>query len=151
FDSTGMLLLFNSRYAEMYQLSAEWLRPGRTIRELLEQRMKTGKFQGDPSKRMAELVDKMRSGKVVKEVREVGSGQFYSVANWPAAGGGWVSTHDDITDQRREEQERSRLTAQEQRRVALDLAVADFRARIERMLGMVAESGASLRSTAEAL
>jgi len=151
FDSAGSLVLFNSQYARMYELSAEWLRPGRSIQELLEQRVKIGKFRGDPKARMAELVAKMREGKVVKEIREVGDGRVYSIANWPAAGGGWVSTHDDITDQRREEQERNRLSAQEQRRVAMDLAVTDFRARIETMLKMIAENGASLRLTAEAL
>lgn len=151
FDSAGNLILFNSRYAEMYELSVEWLRPGRSIQELLEQRIKIGKFRGDPKARMAELVTRMREGKVVKEIREVGNGRVYSIANWPAEGGGWVSTHDDITDQRREEEERHRLAAQEQRRVVIDLAVLDFRARIERMLKMVAENGASLRLTAEAL
>jgi PAS domain S-box-containing protein len=151
FDSAGSLVLFNTRYAEMYELSAEWLRPGRSIQELLEQRVKIGKFRGDPKTRMAELVAKMQEGKVVKEIREVGDGRVYSIANWPATGGGWVSTHDDVTDQRREEQERNRLAAQEQRRLAIDLAVADFRARIERVLKMVAENGASLRLTAETL
>jgi methyl-accepting chemotaxis protein/PAS domain-containing protein len=151
FDATGSLVIFNRRYAEMYELSAEWLRPGRSIQELLEERVRAGGFHGDPKTRMNELVARMRAGKVVKEIRQVAGGRFYSIANWPAKGGGWVSTHDDITDQRREEQERMRSVAQEQRHVAIDLAVADFKARIERVLRMVAENGASLRSTAEAL
>jgi methyl-accepting chemotaxis protein len=151
FDETGRLVVFNRRYVEMYELSAEWLRPGRSIQELLEERIKTGAFRGDPKVRAAELVATMRDGKVVKETREVAGGRFYSIANWPATGGGWVSTHDDVTDQRREEQERNRSTAEQQRHVAMELAVVDFRARIERMLKLVAENGASLRLTAEAL
>jgi methyl-accepting chemotaxis protein len=151
FDATGSLIIFNRQYAEMYELSAEWLRPGRSVQELLEERGRRGGFHGDPRARMDELVARMREGKVLKEVRQVSGGRFYSIANWPAQGGGWVSTHGDVTDQRREEQERNRSAAQEQRHVAVDLAVADFRARIERMLKMVAENGASLRSTAEAL
>jgi len=151
FDAVGRLVLFNSRYAEMYELKAEWLRPGRTVQELLEERARTGGFRGDPKVRMAELVAKMREGKVVQEIREVAGGRFYSIANWPAKDGGWVSTHGDVTDQRREEQERDRSATQQQRQVAMELAVADFRARIERMLKMVAENGASLRLTAETL
>jgi methyl-accepting chemotaxis protein len=151
FDASGNLVISNRRYAEMYDLSVEWLRPGRSIQELLELRKKAGGFHGDPKARAAELLAKMQQGKIVKEIRQVAGGRFYSIANWPAEGGGWVSTHDDITDQRREEQERTRSAAQEQRHVAMDLAVADFRARIERMLKMVAENGAALRSTAEAL
>jgi methyl-accepting chemotaxis protein len=151
FDSTGRLVLSNGRYAEMYGLSTEWVRPGRSVQELLEERVRTGGFSGDPKARMAELVAKMREGKVAKEIRQVAGGRFYSIANWPAPGGGWVSTHGDITDQHREEQERNRSAAQQQRQIAMDLAVAAFRARIERMLKMVAENGASLRLTAEAL
>ena len=150
FNSTGRLVLFNSRYAEMYQLPPEWLK-GRSVCDLLEQRKKIGMFHGDPKARTDELLARMRAGKVTKEIRMVDGGRFFSIANWPTPGGGWVSTHDDVTDQRREEEARTRLAAQEQRRVAIDLAIADFRARIERVLEMVAENGVSLRSTAEAL
>ncbi len=151
FDATGRLVVFNSRYAAMYDLSTEWLRPGRSIQELLELRAKTGGFRGDPKARMNELIAKMQDGKVVREIRQVAGERFYSIANWPAKGGGWVSTHDDITDQRREEQERSRSTVAQQRHEAMNEAVAEFRARIEQMLKMVDESGASLRLTAETL
>ena len=150
FNSTGRLVLFNSRYAEMYQLPAEWLK-GRSVCDLLEQRKKIGMFHGDAQARTDELLTRMRAGKVTKEIRMVGGGRFFSIANWPTPSGGWVSTHDDVTDQRREEEARTRLAAQEQRRVAIDLAIADFRARVERVLEMVAENGVSLRSTAEAL
>ena len=151
FDSTGRLVLFNIRYAEMYGLSAEWLTTRPMLNELLEQRIKTGKFHGDPKARMDALVARMHEGKANKEVREAGGGRTYSIANWPRPDGGWVSTHDDITDQRNEEIERDRLAGQEQRRVTLDFAIAQFRIRTEKMLATVAESGASLRSTAEAL
>jgi PAS domain-containing protein len=151
FDSAGKLVLFNARYADMYSLSAHWLGSRPILSELLEQRLRIGKFKGDPKARMDALVAQMREGKVNKEVREIGDGRVYSIANWPAPGGGWVSTHDDITEQRQEGIERDRLAEQERRRVALDLAIAQFRMRIEGMLATVDESAMSLRSTAEAL
>jgi hypothetical protein len=151
FDATGRLVLFNSRYAAMYELSTDWLGTAPSISDLLENRKKLGMFHGDPAARMAELVTKMRDGKVTREIRKVAGGRFYSIANWPAQGGGWVSTHDDVTDHHREEDERARLAGQEQRRATIDRAIADFRARIESGLNMVAENGVSLRVTAEAL
>lgn len=42
FDATGRVVLFNSRYLELYGLSATWLRPGRTLIDLLEERRKAG-------------------------------------------------------------------------------------------------------------
>jgi methyl-accepting chemotaxis protein len=151
FDATGRLLVYNRRYVEMYAVSPEWIRPGRSVQELLEERVKTGGFRGDPKARTAELIATMREGKVIKEIRQAEGGRFYSIANWPAKGGGWVSTHGDITDQRREEEERNRAAAEQQRHIGMDRAIADFRGRIERMLGTVAENGASLRLTAESL
>src|SRR5262249_60903132 len=72
FNSIGRLVLFNTRYADMYELSAEWLGARPMLSELLEHRLKLGKFRGDPTARMAALVARMREGQVNKEVREVG-------------------------------------------------------------------------------
>jgi methyl-accepting chemotaxis protein len=150
FDASGRLVVFNARYAELYALSSDWLASCPMLDDLLEERRKIGKFKGDPKERMDALMALMRAGKVNKEVREV-TGRVYSIANWPMSGGGWVSTHDDITEQQREGIERDRLAGLEQRRVTLDVAIADFRMRIEGMLATVGESAASLRTTAEAL
>src|SRR4029077_5671462 len=81
FDSAGKLVLFNARYAEMYSLSARWLESRPMLSELLEQRLRIGKFKGDPKARMDALVAQMREGKVNKEVREVGAGRVSRIAN----------------------------------------------------------------------
>jgi methyl-accepting chemotaxis protein len=151
FDASGRLVLFNARYAEMYTLSPEWLEGHPLLSDLLELRLRTGKFKGDPKERMDALVALMRAGEVNKEVRQVEGGRIYSIANWPTPGGGWVSTHDDVTEQQQKGIERDRLAEQEQRRITLDIAIADFRTRMESMLATVAQSAASLRTTAEAL
>ena len=139
FDASGRLVLFNTRYADMYSLSVEFLRGRPMLRELLEQRKKIGKFKGNPQERMNALVALMREGKVNKEVREADAGRIFSIANWPAPGGGWVSTHDDITEQRQDGIERDRLAAQEKRRAVLDSAIVQFRGQIEKMLTTVGE------------
>jgi methyl-accepting chemotaxis protein len=151
FDATGRLVLFNTRYADMYSLTLEFLKGRPLLSELLAQRLRIGKFKGDPKERMDALVALMRQGKVNKEVREVAEGRIYSVANWPVRNGGWVSTHEDITEQRQDGMERDRLAAQEMRRAALDAAIVQFRVQIEKMLATVGERAASLRSTATEL
>src|SRR5262249_50754206 len=65
--------------------------------------------------------------------------------------GGWVSTHDDITEQRQEGIERDRLAAQEQRRGALDVSLAQFRTRIEGMPGTNRQTAMTPRSNSKAL
>jgi methyl-accepting chemotaxis protein len=151
FDATGRLLVFNTRYAEMYALSPDFLNKRPILSDLLAERLKIGKFKGNPKERVDALVALMREGKVNKEVREIGGGRTYAIANRPVSGGGWVSTHDDITEYRQEAIDRDRLSAQEKRRVILDSAIADFRVHIEEMLARFGDRAAGLRSTAQEL
>ena len=57
----------------------------------------------------------------------------------------------DITEQRRYTQERDLLAAQEQRRAAVESAIALFRPRVEAMLKTVGEQAMAMRSTANTL
>src|SRR5258708_34592080 len=70
FDSTGRLVLSNSRYAEIYGFSPELMRPGRSVLELLAERARTGGFRGDPKARTATLLAAIGEGKTIKETRE---------------------------------------------------------------------------------
>ncbi len=67
------------------------------------------------------------------------------------ADGGWVTTHQDITVQRRQSQERDRQAAEEQRRTAIDGAIAKFRPCIEAMLHTVNSHASIMRSAATAM
>ena len=151
YTAAGRLLLFNKRFVQMYGLAPDVLRVGSSVADVLEQRLRAGNFRGDPKARMAELVAKMQEGNILQETREVAGGRLYSITNWPAASGGWVSTHDDVTEQRHEQEQQARLAAQEHRRVTIDLAITDFRCRAEEILKRVSDNGTSLRATAETL
>jgi methyl-accepting chemotaxis protein len=65
--------------------------------------------------------------------------------------GGWVSTHEDVTEQQRAEEERAVIRSQEQRRVAIDSAIASFRPQVEQLLSGVSASATAMRSTASLL
>ena len=71
--------------------------------------------------------------------------------NEPLPGGGWVSTHEDVTEQRHAEAERTAIREQDQRRAAIDSAIASFRPTVENLLSSVSASAAAMRSTAGAL
>ncbi len=105
FDSESRLALCNQRYLKMYGLSPETTTPGCTLRDLLCQRKAVGTFKGDPDQYMAKLVD---HGQVESKVVQLPDGRMISVTNAPAPDGGWVSTHEDVTEQRRAEMERDR-------------------------------------------
>jgi methyl-accepting chemotaxis protein len=64
------------------------------------------------------------------------------------AGGGWVATHEDVTEQRKLEKQREAMQAQEDRRSAVDAAIRNFRDRVESVLKTVGDSAATMKSTA---
>src|SRR5258708_5926896 len=57
FDAQGRITLLNPRYLEMYKLSPEVVKPGCTLRQLIEYRKKTGLFSGDVESYCQKILD----------------------------------------------------------------------------------------------
>src|SRR5262245_47799327 len=150
FDAGTRLILCNERYLDMYGLDRERAYPGCTLRELLEHRKANGTFFQDIDEYVASAKRRVIKGDIFNTVVEV-KGRVISIANRPSAGGGWVSTHEDVTEQRRQDLERERAAAQEQRRTAIEAAIAQFRSRVETMLKTVGDNAAAMRTTASTL
>jgi methyl-accepting chemotaxis protein len=150
FDGATRLILCNERYLEMYGLTRERAHPGCTLHELLEFRRSSGTFFQDIDEYVASAKQRVIKGDIFNTVVEV-KGRVISIANRPIVGGGWVSTHEDVTEQRRQDQERERAAAQDQRRNTVEAAIAHFRTRIEIMLKTVGDNAAAMRATASTL
>jgi methyl-accepting chemotaxis protein len=150
FDGDARLIICNERYLDMYGLTRDQAYPGCHLRKLLEYRKSNGTFLQDIDQYIAAAKRRVVEGKIFNNVVEV-KGRTISIANRPIAGSGWVSTHEDITDQRQADQERERLAAQDQRRAAVDAAIAAFRQRVETMLSTVGKNAVAMRATATAL
>ena len=82
---------------------------------------------------------------------QASDGRIVLAKNEPLPSGGWVSTHEDVTEQRRAEEERTAIADQEQHRAAIEAAIASFRPLSERLLGSVSDSAAAMRATANIL
>jgi methyl-accepting chemotaxis protein len=134
----------------MYGLTREQAYPGCHLRDLLEYRQASGTFFVDIDEYVAAAKRRVIEGKIFNNVVEV-KGRIISIANRPIEGGGWVSTHEDITELRQADQERDRMNAQEQHRAAVDAAIAAFRPRIEAMLRTVGDNAVAMRATATSL
>ncbi len=148
FDAAERLVVCNSQYFEMYGLSASDVKPGSTLSEVLKRRVAKGTFARDPEQYRQEFLAEVRRGHTIThEVKSTG-GRLLLVTNHPMKGGGWIGTHEDVTEQRRSEQERIALQQQEQRRAGIEEAIATFRARTERLLQSVTDSTSEMRMTA---
>ena len=105
FDSTARLVISNQRYQEMYGLSPENVRPGCSLPELLEHRRDAGTFSDDPDSYIENLMTVIAQGKTWGQLMELPDGRTISVLNHPMPGGGWVATHEDITERRQAEKQ----------------------------------------------
>jgi methyl-accepting chemotaxis protein len=151
FDSQARIVVHNRRYIEMYMLSLQVVKPGCTLRELIQHRKDTGLFSGDVDAYCQMIIDGVRSGKSKGSYVPASDGRIVLAKNEPLPGGGWVSTHEDVTEQRHAEQERAEIRDQEQRRASIDSAIASFRPTVEKLLSGVSASATAMRSTASAL
>ncbi|MCC8955231.1 EAL domain-containing protein [Bradyrhizobium sp. Pear77] len=102
FDAAQRLVICNKRYIEMYGLSADVIRPGCSFRDVIVHRHLTGSFQGDVE-RYVNLVLRdvgIRNTMVIATP----DGRSIQVVNEPLADGGWLATHEDVTERRRAEE-----------------------------------------------
>jgi diguanylate cyclase (GGDEF)-like protein/PAS domain S-box-containing protein len=120
FDSSERVVLCNQRYIEISGLSAEFMRPGRTLREILQARREQGSFARDVDEYRRELLQDLASGKTKNLFIETSNGRFCEVVNVPMPGGGWVATHKDVTEKVRAEK------LNEQQKLQLDTALANM-------------------------
>jgi diguanylate cyclase (GGDEF)-like protein/PAS domain S-box-containing protein len=99
FDGEHRLVLSNARYAEIYRLDPALLEPGLTFREIIELRFRSGTC---PTESPDEYYDLCISPEVAERghVRnaELRDGRVIRICHRPMADGGWVATHEDISD-----------------------------------------------------
>ncbi len=103
FDAAERLVVCNDQYIQMYDLSRDVVKPGCTLKELFTHRAERGHLLRDPDQYRSEILDKVNSGKTLKVVVKTGDGREISIANQPMPNGGWVVTHEDITERRQAE------------------------------------------------
>jgi diguanylate cyclase (GGDEF)-like protein/PAS domain S-box-containing protein len=98
FDAEQRIVVVNERYREIYALPPELVRPGTTLKEILEYRSAHGNFRGvDPADYIQSHLDDPI------EIQELGNGRVVTILRHKMANGSWLTTHEDITERRRNE------------------------------------------------
>lgn len=101
FDRDGRLLVFNERYLGIYGFSSEVIEIGVDLRRLLEHSKEVGNH---PSRSVDELVENFATALGVDHYtyleNDLGNGKIVALAHQPLDGGGWVTTHEDITERK---------------------------------------------------
>jgi methyl-accepting chemotaxis protein len=144
FDATQRLIVCNKRYAELYELTGEQTKPGTTLREILGYRIAKGKAPGDHEGYINDRIREVTANKPHQTTNKLNDGRYISIVHKPMEDGGWVATHEDIT----ESASRAEL---EKRRVEIDAAIQSFRDGVEAILTRVQDGAVTLKSTAAEL
>ena len=104
FDSDHRLIVCNDRFVEMYDIAPERVSPGMSLIEIVDLRFEAGSF---PAMTRDEYLRWRTNVAVSNEAKdsivELMNGRTFKIRHRPMPGGGWVATHEDITEQRQSE------------------------------------------------
>ena len=96
FDQDERLIVCNRRYIDMYGLSTAVVKPGVDFRDVIRHRADTGSFEGDVDAYCERILSQV--GLTQSSIVETSDGRLIEIKNHPGAGGGWLATHDDVTE-----------------------------------------------------
>ena len=101
FDGKQRLIVCNHRYAEIYGLSHEQMQPGTTLREIVDRRYAVGSFPDmSPEQYLAWRMSVSTSAKTSDTISALKNGRVIAIHHQPMPDGGWVATHEDVTERR---------------------------------------------------
>jgi diguanylate cyclase (GGDEF)-like protein/PAS domain S-box-containing protein len=102
FDASKRLVLANQRYLEIYALAPDAVMPGMSLSEVAAGLCDAGIVDYEESY-LTNFYADMLSGQTSEKLRTLADGRTIMVINRPLPDGGWVATHEDITERRRAE------------------------------------------------
>ena len=107
FDADKRLVICNERYGKMYQLPSDLLQVGTPHSAIIAHRVSHGILKGDTNSGAVEqktaALGQLPVDTSSSRTDELSDGRLICITRQPMAGGGYVATHTDVTEQRRSE------------------------------------------------
>jgi diguanylate cyclase (GGDEF)-like protein len=104
YDAKGRLVICNQPYQRIYNLPERLLHPGTPLDDILghlfDEGMQAGANREDYIRWRREVISRGEYGKNIHEL----NGRTIMMQHHPMKDGGWVTTHEDITEQRQQEE-----------------------------------------------
>lgn len=107
FDDRKQLVVWNDRYAELYQIPPHLLKVGTPYEAIVTDRISRGVLKGETGALAVKTKVDELTGLSSDSCRtdELADGRFVLLTRQPMEGGGWLSIIEDITERRRAEAE----------------------------------------------
>jgi diguanylate cyclase (GGDEF)-like protein/PAS domain S-box-containing protein len=99
YDGEQRLIVCNQRYADLYGLTADQTRPGTPFETIVRHQVSIGNVSEDPEQYVADRLRAVADKVDYQLTTRLRDGRLISVVHRPMDGGGWVSTHTDVTEQ----------------------------------------------------
>ncbi len=98
FDGEERLILCNRRYAEIYQLRPEDVTPGTSLRDIVKHRFAMGTIPMAIDDYLAWAATVNSRSEAKNWTAQLANGRTIHICHQPMPDGGWVATHEDITE-----------------------------------------------------
>ncbi len=149
FDGERRLMVWNDRYAELYQLPPDLLKIGTPHDAIIADLVSRGILKDEPCESDATAkiasfasLDQLPGDAASSRVSEFADGRSMLITRQPMADGGWLATHEDITERRRAEAEIVHLARHD---VLTGLANrAEFNAKLEEACKRLKRNGGAV-------
>jgi diguanylate cyclase (GGDEF)-like protein len=103
YDGDHRLVVWNNRFVQLYGFPPELVTLSRPFEDLIGHLVATGIIGEPPHRYMARRAERLASEKIFSAQFALADGRTIAVTNHAMANGGWVSTHEDITDRKNSE------------------------------------------------
>ncbi len=99
FDAERRLVICNDQYIELYNLPEKLTRPGTTYEDITAHHVRMGMAPEGCEGNILEHIDRViKDGGCNKCILEMANGSHVSINYQPVGDGGWVATHEDVTE-----------------------------------------------------
>jgi len=107
FDERKRLVVWNKRFAELYDVPEKFLKVGTPYEDIIADRFARGVTKADtsPEAVKAKVTELSSLARDSHRVDELADGRFLLLSRQPMPGGGWLTIMEDITERKRAEAE----------------------------------------------
>jgi diguanylate cyclase (GGDEF)-like protein/PAS domain S-box-containing protein len=110
FDRHRRLVVWNDRYAELYRLPRSRLKAGTDLRDIIAEIAVRNALEGEMAQEaidgeIANMMSEFPADSQSSVIKKFADGRLILIARQPLKEGGWVATHEDITERKRAEAE----------------------------------------------